>query len=49
MVGFTENFNLLETSFDGSGILSTDDRMNDGTPDAGSCAAFMDVRIPQKI
>lgn len=49
MVGFTENFNLSETSLDGSGILSTDDLMNDGTPDGGSWAAFVNVRIPAKI
>lgn len=49
IVGLKENFNLSETSFDGSGILSTDDLINVGTPDGGSWAAFMNVRIPEKI
>lgn len=49
IVGFRENFNFSEISFDGLGILSTDDLINDGTPDGGSCAAFINVRIPEKI
>ncbi len=47
MVGFIENFNFSETSFNGSGIRSTDDLMNDGTPDGGSCAALLNVIVPQ--
>lgn len=46
-VGFIENFNFSETSY-GLGTLSTDDLTNDGTPDGGSCAAFINVRIPLK-
>lgn len=48
-VGFIENFSLSETSFGGPGILSTDDLTNDGTPDGGSCAAFVWVTIKQNI
>lgn len=49
IVGFSENFNFSAKSFDRSGILSTDDLINVGTPDGGSCAAFMNVRIPKRI
>lgn len=49
IVGFMENFNLSDKSLDRSGMLSTDDLINVGTPDGGSCAAFMNVKIPERI